>query len=356
MTEYLPEAPRGRIRTVLGDVDPTTIGAVLTHEHVFIDVADRWQAADSDEPDAASRAFTAADNGHARWNSHFVKDNLRLIADGDFDILLDELTQFRRRAGEGACLVDLTPMDVGGDPEQLAEISRRSGVHIVMGAGFYVHSTHSPWVEAATTTQLFDHICGEVTRGRGQTGLRAGIIGEIGTSEELEDCEARVLAAAGAAGVETGVAVNIHCNPGSESTTHRIIDIVTGAGLAPERVYLSHLDEIEDLSYLRSVLDRGVVVGFDSFGQEGYFSPRWGARTDLQKMSALATLAAEGFAEQLVVSQDVCKKQHLATFGGLGYTHVIRNVIPRAIAVGLITQELAATMLTTTPRRLLTVE
>lgn len=342
------------IMTVLGPIDPESLGPTMMHEHVFLDVRDRWNAEDSAVVDAGTRRFDASFNARARWSSHVLRDNLALDPLDDYAVLRDEVAAFAVAGGAGACLVDLTSGGIGTDVLRLREIAAETGLNVVTGAGFYVCSAHPSWVESASVDRLAEHIRTEVESGRDGTDVRAGIIGEIGTSEVLRPCEERVLLAAAQVSRQTGVAVNVHCHPSGRDVTHRIIDLLESGGADPARCYLSHLDEIADADYLRSVLDRGCVVGFDSFGQEGYFAPGWPARTDADKSRMLSTLAAAGFQDQLVVAQDVCKKQHLSTFGGLGYDHVLVRVLPRMRELGLVDGDLEERLLRTTPRRLLT--
>lgn len=341
------------VMTVLGPIEPDALGPTMMHEHVFLDVRDRWSAQDSPLADAGVRRFDASLNARARWSSHVVRDNLALDPVADYDVLRQEVATFAAAGGPGACLVDLTSGGIGTDVTRLRELAAEVGVTIVTGAGFYVCSTHPAWVETATVDELADHILGEVEHGRDGTDVRAGIIGEIGTSEALQDCEERVLRAAAQVSRATGVAINVHCHPSGPEVTHRIIDVLESGGADLTRCYLSHLDEIGDVDYLRSVLDRGCVIGFDSFGQEGYFAPDWPARTDGAKALMLSGLA-EGYRDQLVVAQDVCKKQHLSAFGGLGYDHVLVRVLPRMRQLGLLDDDLEDRLLRGTPRRLLT--
>lgn len=180
------------------------------------------------------------------------------------------------------------------------------------------------------------------------------MIGEIGTSEVLHACEERVLRSAAQVAQATGLAVNIHCEPPELEVVHQILDTVSSEGLDLTRVYLSHLDEKASVEYHLSVLDRGVVVGFDSFGQEGWFTATWRARTDEEKAASVIALIERGYLDQLVLAQDVCKKHHLTRFGGFGYDHVIRRVVPRMQQTHGLTDDQAAVMLTRTPLRLLT--
>ena len=134
-----------------------------------------------------------------------------------------------------------------------------------------------------------------------------------------------------------------------------IIDIlVIDEEVDASRIYISHLDEIVDLDYHVQVLARGVVIGFDSFGQDGYYTPTWKSRSDLEKMTTLAKLVELGFRNQLVLSQDLGKKHYLRAFGGMGYDHVLNRVVPRLKANFGISESIVEDLLVTTPRRLLT--
>lgn len=343
----------GTIMTVAGPIRPEDLGPTMMHEHIFMDASGRWREGDSDVPDAGNRPFEAAFNARARWASHVLRDNLVLDSTRDYEIMAAEVRTFVDLAGPGGCLVDLTSGGIHPDPARLRTLAEETGVQAVTGAGFYVCSTHPEWVETASVDELATFILHEVEVGRCDTDVRPGIIGEIGTSEVLQACEERVLVAAAHAAIASGLTLNIHCHPGTFEVTHRIIDIVERAGADLSRCYLSHLDEITDEDYVRSVLDRGCVVGFDSFGQEGYFGPGWSARADLDKARTLSRLATAGYSGQLVVAQDVCKKQHLEAFGGLGYGHILQRVVPRMLELGLLDANLVHRILVENPRRLL---
>ncbi|MFN8232906.1 MAG: hypothetical protein U0V56_05370 [Actinomycetota bacterium] len=103
----------------------------------------------------------------------------------------------------GTCIVDLTNIGISPAPEHLKTVSEMLDVHVVAGCGYYVHRTHRPWLEDASVEHLAETIERDVTEGLGETGIRPGIIGEIGTSGEWYDCEERALRAAARAAVPT---------------------------------------------------------------------------------------------------------------------------------------------------------
>ena len=341
--------------TVTGEVAAETLGPVMAHEHIFVDASRFYDPANLHDPALGELPFEARFGGLARWEGHLFKDNLQFHPDRDFELMREEVADFVTAAGPGGCLVDLTT--VGLDPayERVVELARATGVQVVAGAGIYVHAMHPAWVCDASTDELTTWLMSEVTEGMGGTGVRPGILGEIGTSEQLEPCEERVLRASARVARATGLAVNVHCHPSTLEVTTRVVDVLEDEGHDLTRTYLSHLDEIWDLDYHDAVLSRGVVVGFDSFGQDGYFTPTWKSLSDSTKADTMVALIGQGYGEQLVMAQDVCKKHHLLRFGGYGYAHVVRRVVPRLQEVHGLDDAVIEQLLVTTPRRLLTI-
>lgn len=342
----------GTVMTVLGAIEADRLGPTLMHEHLFADVSVFWDPRSALD-DGATRPMSASLAGQARWEANVVRDNLVIAPDADADVVEAEVRDFQDSAGPGACIVDLSTRPIGPYPDALRRMAERTGAHIVLGTGVYVDAVHPEWVRAATPAEVEARLEGEIVDGFGDSGVRAGIIGEIGTSAEVTASEEKVLRAAARVAGRTGLTLNVHCEPPELAVVHQILDLIDGEGLDPSRVYLSHLDEIADLDYHREVLRRGVVVGFDSFGQDNHFSPTWMARSDLEKGRTLMALVGEGFVDQLVLAQDVCRKSHLKAYGGTGLDHVTRRVVPRLIAHAGLTDEQAHTMLVATPRRLL---
>src|SRR5579872_2846881 len=184
----------GRVQTVLGTIHPEQVGVATTHEHVLIDMLrQRRPPVLSDEPLASERV--------ALENLWWVRQNYTLNRDNN---LLDDeqlaVAELRRFAAVGgSTVIDATPGDLGRDPMALARISQSSGIHIIMGTGHYV-ATHHPLALAGTSEELIaERMIRDVVEGVDDTGLRSGIIGEIGCSWPLKDDEQRVLRAAASA-------------------------------------------------------------------------------------------------------------------------------------------------------------
>jgi len=91
------------------------------------------------------------------------------------------------------------------------------------------------------------------------------------------------------------------------------------------------MDQVQDFEYHRATAERGVFVQYDSFGREHYHED-WGLDFsfghDAWRARFLAKMIAEGHGHQMLVSQDVCIKTDLRTYGGNGYGHFLSNMVP----------------------------
>ena len=177
------------IRTVLGDIAPEALGITLCHEHLLIDLQRIFQ-----EPDEAEQKPLAYEPvkletlGWVRLNYARHLDNMRLY---DEALVIEEVSRYR--AAGGRALVEVTPVDIGRDPEGLVRIARAADLHIVMGNAYYVHGTHPPDMAMRSEEDLAAEIAGEILNGVGETGIKAGIIGEIGCTWPLHENERKCL-------------------------------------------------------------------------------------------------------------------------------------------------------------------
>ncbi|MEI8335132.1 MAG: phosphotriesterase-related protein, partial [Chloroflexota bacterium] len=182
--------------------------------------------------------------------------------------------------------------------------------------------------------------------------VRAGVIGEIGTSDPIDPREARVLRAACAAQRETGTTLYVHLDPWGRAG-HAVLDACEAAGVDLDRVVLAHLDaSLPDHAYHRSLAARGAWIGYDIWGDEDAYGGR-GMPTDDLRIAGVLVAHLDGWEDRLLVSQDVCLKSQLRAFGGPGYDHLLVDVRPRLEAAGLDPLEVDA-LLVDNPRRALT--
>jgi phosphotriesterase-related protein len=339
------------IHTVLGPIDPSRLGPTSMHEHCLLD-ASVWASPPREAPPVDPRV-TIENLGFLRWNYDSLADNLRLE---DPELTARELSALGPTPD--AAIVDLTVIGLGRRIAELPAISRTAGVHIIVGCGFYVDAAHPDWVESCSVDQLAELIVGELRDGIDGTGIRPGLIGEIGTSNPPTDRERRIVRAAGAAAAQTGTAVNLHIDPFGRHAV-AMIELLLDEDVPADRIVVSHLDSYLalDHGYHRAVADSGAILEYDNFGMEAFTSQHHDRlirnNTDLQRLEALGRLIEEGFAGQIVLGNDVYTKAQLRTFGGCGYDHVIKRIAPALQRYFGVSDDTTQQILIETPRRLL---
>lgn len=351
----------GKVQTVLGPIEPTELGVVLPHEHLLIDQT--LGGVHFVEPEnlsdrALSRQPVSLEN--LTWVRYHTKDNLDNQILDDTNLAIKEVTLFKLEGG--STVVDQTNRGLGRDPRALARISRATGLHIVMGSGYYVDSpgTHDK-VAALSEEEIADEIVSDFTIGADDTGVCSGIIGELGCSWPLKPNEVKGLKAGALAQKSTGAAINVH--PGrNDRAPLEILEVLSAAGADLSRVVMSHMDRCGySLETRQQLLKAGCFIEYDLFGFEGYYPARVALAegklpdipNDIGRIKEIADLIERGNLEQILLSHDTGMKIMLVAYGGWGYAHLLREVVPLMRVYGMADAHIT-TMMMDNPRRLLT--
>jgi predicted metal-dependent phosphotriesterase family hydrolase len=294
-------APVGHVQTVTGRVPAADLGFVLPHEHTGIHL---WQIP-------------------SRW------DYWELTPDDA--LLLPELAAYR--AAGGATIVDLTLPGVGRDPLRLRRYAEASGLHIVMGSGWYrtAYYPAEALIDRRSVDDLADELVAEIEGGVDGTGIRPGIIGEIGTDKPwLTALEERVHRAAGRAARRTGLAITTHSVMSPVGLAQ--LRVFEDEGVDPGRVVIGHADSYPVLEHYLEIIRRGANLEFDFLGMS--FTPM--ERHGEPRIVDLAReLIERGHADRLLLSQDVCHNSQLSAYGGNGYVHLFKTFLPQLRAAGV---------------------
>lgn len=338
-----------KLKTVCGEIGREQLGIVTTHEHVLLDLTAFY----SEKPveGVASPSTQKVEMwtlGILNRDCYALKDNLRL----DNEVLQsEELARFKTAGG--STVVDASLPGIGRDPLALRRIAEQTGLHIVMGTGYYVGETHPEELSSMSEREIAECMIAEIRDGVDGTGICAGYIGEIGISEIFDEKERRVLRAAAIAQKETGVAINVHINPWTVGGLEAA-DILLEAGTPADRICISHIDVENREEYVLGLLEKGVYVEFDNFGKEYYIrrevrNSGYGTFvTDVQRVAFLKFLLDRGYGDRILLSCDLCLKQLLHAYGGWGYDHVLKNIVPMMEDEG-ITAEQIRTLLVENP-------
>ena len=195
--------------TVNGLMDPGHLGSTIMHEHLFIELwRDKVPSFDSPDNEALlwDEKLTIETLHMAHRRQPLIKDNYIL---SDEDMIIAETMQFKKRGG--STIVDVTNIGLGREPHSLQRVSRVTGLNIVMGAGWYQKAYHPDNMDQLTVEDMADKIICDVTVGIDDTGVRSGIIGEVGINgEPLISNEIKSLQASARASQVTGAAITLH--------------------------------------------------------------------------------------------------------------------------------------------------
>lgn len=338
---------RGKVQTVLGPVEPASLGATLLHEHVMCDIRPPDWRSDADSAfEITLENRYAVDYGEVRAPGNLLLDQI--------PVAIDELRRMREQGG--GAVVELSCGGLHPRPLELERISAESAVAIVMGCGYYAEEYQDPANHERTVDDFTSEILDQLFRGAWDTPVRAGIIGEIGCQAPWTPLERRVMAAAAQAQQESGAALSVH--PGrAPDQPQEVVEFLRGAGVDLSRVIMSHIDRtIFDDGRLFRLADSGVVMELDLFGMETAFY-KWSHGVDMpndaQRLDILRKLIDRGHLQQIAISHDICYRSRLSCYGGHGYGHIFRNVVPMMLRKDF-TQAEIDTILRATPQRLLT--
>jgi 5-phospho-D-xylono-1,4-lactonase len=293
------------VRTVLGDIDPGELGVTYAHEHLVIDGGRPVQ----------------------------MVPDLDL---GDIDSMAVEVSAAVKL---GLCsVVDAMPCDAGRNAEKLADLSRRTGIHIVAPTGLHHDRWYGPahWSQRVTVDELTELFTLDVTDGIDandyagpvvhRTEHRAGVIKIAGSEGGPSDRDRRVFEAAAGAHRETGVPILTHCEGGTGALEQ--IRLLADLGVDLGHVVVSHVDKVVDRAYHREILSTGALAEYD----QGF---RWG---DLRNgtLELLAWMADDRLTDRIVLGMDAARRRYYLVFGGApGLGWLLGQFVPLMAEAGL---------------------
>jgi phosphotriesterase-related protein len=341
----------GNIQTVTGLIAPEALGPTLMHEHILWDVTRPEVVKDAAQNNSPEITITLQNVWEINRRSILDYGNQ---SNRKYSIALEELSILREDC-DNVAIVDLTNFGIQPDPNGLRFLSQGTGIPIIQGAGYYVDEYIPEEMKDTSVDDLATEITEQVTVGCWNTDIRAGIIGEIGCMWPLRPFERKVLQAAALAQQETGASINVH--PGRHpDAPFEIVNVIESMGGDVNRLVMSHIDRtFQSIDDVLRLADLGCVIEYDFFGIETsyYWFNDTDLPTDYMRLRYIRSLIEKGFGRQIVVSQDICSKTRLSTFGGHGYGHLIRNVVPLMQRKEFTEFEIH-TIFEETPRRLLT--
>lgn len=349
---------KGKALTVLGPVDPKSLGIVLSHEHILADMTAYF--VEPTESTEKRMAYAPVSIENLYWIHTHLMGNRDDLLMNDENLAIRELMRFKLAGGD--TVVEMSCIGLGRDPLGLKRIARATGLNIIMGSGYYVSCSHPADLKKKSEQEIADEIVRDIKVGVGDTGVRAGIIGEVGCSMPLEGSERKVLRASAIAQRSTGAAINIHPSR-SDDLLLESVEILEKSGADLSRVIISHSGHFPfSKKTIKGLATKGCCIEFDTFGHPAlpiecftHEKTLLEMPSDVQRIYHIRELISEGFLDRILISQDCCFKHKYVRYGGYGYAHILEHIIPWMRQRGF-TEEQIHTIVVENPKCVLTLD
>jgi phosphotriesterase-related protein len=281
--------------TTVGPKRLDELGAILPHEHVFVDLR-TW-----DQP-----GYAEADPA---------------------DVVRVMTPEIARAVAVGTtAIVEPSTVGVGRRADILLAVSQATGFPLVAPTGVYREPWLPPWVHDAAETDLGAWMIGELTGQIEETGVQAGWI-KVGASDDgLTASETKVLRAAAVASTATEATIGSHTLRGRVARAQ--LDIVETAGAQPDRFIWIHAHQEPDVAVHHELGRRGAWLEYDGIGEPG---------TDERFVDLVLRALDAGLADRVLLSHDRGWYDPAQPGGGSPrpYTYLFERFLPRLSDAGL---------------------
>ncbi len=272
--------------------------------------------------------FDASGYTYAHEHLHIdlsaFKNNIDCRLD-QYDLIRDEMVALHAQGVRN--IIEMTNRYMGRNPQFLLDIMQDTGINVVACTGYYQQDFYPAHVATTPVHQLAREMIDEIELGIDDTGLKAGIIAEIGSSVDvITPDEAKVFTAAAIAHRETGRPISTHTSFSTMGLEQ--LALLKQQGVDLSRVVVGHCDLKDNLDNILRMIDQGAYVQFDTIGKNNYYP-------DTKRVLMLVALAERGLLDHVMLSMDITRRSHLKANGGLGFDYLLTTFVPMLLAAGL---------------------
>lgn len=279
------------VHTVLGEIDASELGVTYGHEHLL-----------------------------TMPGAHLLTGSRDMVLDS-LDKSAAELDLFKQAGGNA--IVEVTCSEYGRDGGGLAELSRRTGVHVIAATGHIMEGYWRGVIDLSDRDipSLVDEMVRDLTEGLPDApDVRAGVI-KVGTSkDDVHPDEEKMLRAAAIVQRDLGAPITTHTTKGT--IPEEQIRIFEDAGADLEHVCIGHQDLKLDYEQHLRVVRSGARIGYDCISKEHY-------GPDRTRVEFVKRLIEDGYGDQILVAGDIARQSYLTSYGGgPGFTYILWRFIP----------------------------
>lgn len=273
------------IRTILGDIQSEELGFCYSHEHIVIEES---------YPTVQNRDFLL----------------------NDVEKIVQELSHLYSLGVRS--MADTMPANAGRNIQKLAEVSRKSGIQIIVPTGIHLEIYYPPnhWRYHYSEDQLSQLFVDDIEQGIDihdyggpiveRSIHKAGLIKLATGDEPITSHQEKIFRSVVNAHLATGAPILTHTNYGRRANEQ--VEMFDKLGADLSHVVLSHVDRYKDIAYHRDILQSGVCVEYDS-------AFRWKTGEENYTYTLLKQLLTE-FPGQITMGMDAAKSQYWKSYGG----------------------------------------
>jgi predicted metal-dependent phosphotriesterase family hydrolase len=264
------------------------------------------------------------------------------------DFLLDDVdktaAEIKRwaQAGGGA-IVDTMPT-TGRNVDKCIEVSRRTGVPIIMSTGFHKGSYYWPdhWRYLYDEDEIVDLVTAEIIDGIERTNYRgpivrrstvkAGVMKIAGEYNHVSDNMKKLIRVVGRVHQNAGTPIYAHTEHGT--AVEELLDLLEDAGVPLSHVLICHLDRNPDFFLHRRVAERGVFLEYDTPSRIKY-------QPESIVIGLMREMIEAGYGDRLMLGGDMARRSYLKAYGGgPGFEYLLTVFTPRLIREGFTEEDL----------------
>ncbi|WP_426578207.1 phosphotriesterase-related protein [Xenorhabdus stockiae] len=241
-----------------------------------------------------------------------------------YELIVDELRHLHALGLRN--IVEVTNRYMGRNASFLLNLVRDTHINIIASTGYYKRPFFPAHFSTLSIQDIAEEMITEIETGIDGTELKAGIIAEIGSSlGVITEDEQKVFAAAALAHHATGCPISTHTTLSTMGREQ--LALLKGFGVSPESVAIGHCDLKDNLDTIIPLLEEGAWVQFDTIGKNNYYP-------DSGRIAMLQALARRGLLDRVMLSQDITRRSHLKSNGGIGFDYLLTVFVPMLLTAG----------------------